>query len=182
MNSLQLYFRQVLQPCLTSKTMNFIIACDKDEMYIFLCSELTPGWQEDLTVILVQHWLMGHCLTKQSTWEFEQFPVHRCMLFSFDLLLLHAQSFSKNTMCWPWFPKPTSNLLFTVPGWCFCCGSFFTVMSLSCWCCCFHFLLHMLHYIWFHRLPSRHLFGEELPTRFAMFRLVVGLFVLYFFP
>ena len=36
--------------------------------------------------------------------------------------------------------------------------------------------------IWFHRLPSRHLFGKELLTRFAMFRLVVGLFVLYVFP
>ena len=28
--------------------------------------------------------------------------------------------------------------------------------------------------IWFHRLPSRHLFGKELLTRFAMFRLVVS--------
>ena len=36
--------------------------------------------------------------------------------------------------------------------------------------------------IWFHRLPSRHLFGKELLTRFAMFRLVVGLFVLYVLP
>ena len=34
----------------------------------------------------------------------------------------------------------------------------------------------------FHRLPSRHLFGKELLTRFAMFRLVVGLFALYVFP
>ena len=46
----------------------------------------------------------------------------------------------------------------------------------------FFFYICVKFVIWFHRLPSRHLFGKELLTRFAMFRLVVGLFVLYVFP
>ena len=58
------------------------------------------------------------------------------------------------------------------------CYEFVTLVLL------FHFSITYVStfVIWFHRLPSRHLFGKELLTRFAMFRLVVGLFVLYVFP
>ena len=46
----------------------------------------------------------------------------------------------------------------------------------------FFYYIRVKFVIWFHRLPSRHLFGKELLTWFAMFRLIVGLFVLYVFP
>ena len=55
------------------------------------------------------------------------------------------------------------------------CYEFVTLVLL------FNFVLYTCQ-IWFHRLPSLHLFGKELLTRFAMFHLVVGPFVLYVFP
>ena len=55
------------------------------------------------------------------------------------------------------------------------CYEFVTLVLL------FIFLLYTCQ-IWFYMLPSRHLFGKELLTRFAMFRLVGGQFVLYVFP
>ena len=33
----------------------------------------------------------------------------------------------------------------------------------------FFYYIHVKFVIWFHRLPSRHLFGKELLTRFACF-------------
>ena len=55
------------------------------------------------------------------------------------------------------------------------CYEFVTLVLL------FHFsIIYVSKFvIW---LPSRHLFGKELLTRFAMIRLVVGIFVLYVFP
>ena len=56
------------------------------------------------------------------------------------------------------------------------CYEFVTLVLL------FHFsIIHVSNLLFSFIGPSRHMFGKELLTRFAMFRLVVGLFVLYVF-